>query len=122
MVVCLSSEGGSVQQPQKRDIRQLVAVIPPASEVLGRGVKKVLEKRVRVRLRDGVPNDVIYVSSKLASELDVKEKIQLSVSGRKFVLRVLVSEDIPESEVWANEEFMRRNGISDNSMATVRST
>lgn len=90
--------------------------------MLGKGVKKILEKRVRVRLRDGVPDDVIYVSGKLASELGVKEKIQLSVSGRKIVLRVLVSDDIPENEVWANEEFMRRNGISDNSMATVRST
>lgn len=118
----LSSEGSSPQQPQKRDIKQLVAVVPPASEVLGKGVKKILEKRVRVRLRDGVPDDVIYVSGKLASELGVKEKIQLSVSGRKIVLRVLVSDDIPENEVWANEEFMRRNGISDNSMATVRST
>ncbi|MEM0348359.1 MAG: hypothetical protein QW309_06820 [Zestosphaera sp.] len=118
----LSSEGSSPQQPQKRDIKQLVAVIPPASEVLSKGVKKVLEKRVRVRLRDGVPDGVIYVSSKLASELSVKDKVQLSVSGKKFMLKVFVSDDIPENEVWTNEEFMRKNGISDNSMATVRST
>ncbi|MGC8974764.1 MAG: hypothetical protein ACP5KB_01035 [Thermoprotei archaeon] len=117
----LSSEGSGPQQPQKRDIKQLVAVIPPASEVLGKGVKRVPEKRVRVRLKDSVSEGVIYVSSKLASELGVKEVIQLSVSGKRFTLRVSVSDSVPENEVWANEEFMRRNGVSDNSMATVRS-
>lgn len=118
----LSSEGSSPQQPQKRDIKQLVAVIPPASEVLGRGVRRVSEKRVRVRLKKSVPEDSVHVSSKLVGELGVKERIQLSVSGRRFVLSVFVSDDVPENEVWANEEFMRRSGISDNSMATVRST
>ncbi|MEO3992815.1 MAG: hypothetical protein QN229_00645 [Desulfurococcaceae archaeon TW002] len=117
----LSSEGSSPQPSQKRDIKQLVAVVPPASEVLGRGVRRVAERRVRVRLKEDVPESAVYVSSKLASELGVKEKIQLSVSGRRFVLNVFVSEDVPENEVWANEEFMRRNGISDNSMTTVRS-
>lgn len=117
----LSSEGGGPQQSQKRDVKQLVAVIPPASEVLGRGVRRVSERRVRVRLRGGVPEDSVYVSGKLVSELGVKEKIQLSVSGRRFVLSVFVSDDVPENEVWVNEEFMRRSGVSDNSMATVRS-
>lgn len=117
----LSDEGSTPQQPQKRDIKQLVAVIPPASETLGKRVKRVSEKRVRVRLKDSVPEEVIYISSKLASELGVKEVVQLSVSGKRLTLKVFVSDDIPESEVWANDEFMRRNGISDNSMATVRS-
>lgn len=81
----------------------------------------MLERRVRVRLSESIPEDVLQVSRKLANELGIKESAQLSVSGRKLVLKVLLSEDLPENEVQANEEFMRRNGVADNSMATVRS-
>lgn len=116
----LSSEGGS-QQTQKRDVRQLVAVIPPASEVLSKGMKRVLERRVRVRLKDEVPEGVLWIARRLADELGIKESAQLSVSGKKLVLKALASEELPENEVWANEGFMRRNGVADNSMATVRS-
>ncbi|MCC6032560.1 MAG: hypothetical protein LM561_00555 [Desulfurococcaceae archaeon] len=99
----------------------MVAVIPPASEVLGKGAKKIPERRVRIRLREGVPENTIYVSSKLAGELGIKDAAQVSVSGKKLTLRVLISEDLPEGEVWANADFMRKNGISDNSMVTLRS-
>ncbi len=116
----LSNEGGS-QQAQKKDVKQLVAVIPPASEVFSQGRRRVLERRVRVRLSETIPEDILQVSKKLAGELGIKEGAQLSVSGKKFVLKVLLSEELPENEVRANEEFMRRNGVADNSMATVRS-
>ncbi len=99
----------------------MVAVIPPASEVLGRGARRIPEKRVRIRLKEDVPGNTIYVSNKLASELGIKDTAQISVSGKKFTLRVLISEDLPEGEIWANADFMRKNGISDNSMVTLRS-
>lgn len=84
-------------------------------------MKRVFEKRVRVRLKDEVPEGILWIARRLADELGIKDSAQLSVSGKKLVLKVLASEELPESEVWANEDFMRRNGVADNSMATVRS-
>ncbi|MEM4486924.1 MAG: hypothetical protein QW116_06815 [Zestosphaera sp.] len=84
-------------------------------------MKRVLERRVRVRLGDDVPEGVLQIARRLADELGIKDSVQLSVSGRKLILKVLTSEELPENEVRANEDFMRRNGVADNSMATVRS-
>ncbi len=106
---------------QKRDIKQLVMVIPPASEILSKGVKQVREKRVRVRLKSEVPPGELKINTRLAKELNIKENVELSIAGRKrLVFKATILDDIPEGEVWANEELMKEKGIADNSMVTVR--
>jgi len=119
-VLSLSSEESKTPS-QKRDVKQLVMVIPPASEVLSKGVKQVKEKRIRVRLKSDVSPDELRINPRLAKELNIKESIELSIAGRKkLVFKATILEGIPEGEVWANEEFMKEKGVADNSMATVR--
>jgi hypothetical protein len=43
------------------------------------------------------------------------------VAGKKkLTLNVLPLSDVPENEVWINTEEMKIQGLSDNSIATVR--
>jgi hypothetical protein len=34
--------------------------------------------------------------------------------------KAVIDENIPQNEVWVNEELMKERGVSDNSLATVR--
>ena len=106
---------------EKRDIKQLVAVIPPASQILRKGESKRKERRIRVRLRDEVPEDELHLNPALAKDLGISGKAELSVPGKKrMVFKAVTNEAIPENEVWVNAELMRERGVADNSLATVR--
>lgn len=106
---------------KKRDIKALVAVIPPASQILGRKEKKVREKRIRVRLKDHVKEGEMYISPRLASELGIKDIAYLSVPGKKrMAFKVVLNDAVPYNEVWVNAEVMRERGVADNTLATVR--
>jgi len=115
----VEKKGEQVGEKKKLDVKSLVAVIPPADALL-RKEKKLQEKRVRVRYGN-VKEDQIRISKKLAEELGIKEKAYLVVAGRKrFLLNVIIDENLPENTVFANEELLRENGVADNSIATVR--
>ncbi len=106
---------------KKRDIKALVAVIPPASQVLGRREKKVRERRIRVRLKDNVKEGEIYISPRLASDLNIKDVAYLSIPGKKrMAFKVVVNDAVPQNEVWVNAEVMRERGVADNTLATIR--
>ncbi len=112
------SEG---EQGKKKDVKQLVAVIPPASQLMMKGGGKVKEKRVRLRLRKEVPENELHISPALLKYLEIKGGIEVSVAGKKrFRFKAVESEQVPENEVWANEALMKENGIADNSLVTVR--
>lgn len=114
------SEGEEKPQ-KKRDIKQLVAVIPPASQLMRREGPKVREKRIRVRLKDNVPPNELHLPPSLAKFIGVKERVELSVPGKKRMsFKPVLNESIPENEVWVNTEVMREKGVADNSLATVR--
>jgi len=107
------------EEGKKLDVKSLVAVIPPA-ETLLKKERKMQEKRVRVRYGN-VKRNQLVISKKLAEMLGIKDKAYLVVAGRKrFLLNVIINEELPENTVYANQELLQENGVADNSIATVR--
>ncbi len=116
-----SPEAKEGEEKEKRDIKALVAVIPPATQIMRRKEVRVLEKRIRVRLKDFIKEGEIHISESLASELQIKDRAALSVPGKKrLVFKAVINESVPSNEVWVNEEVMKERGVADNTLATVR--
>lgn len=108
---------------KKRDVRHLVAVIPPASQLLRREGPKRREKRIRVRLKAEIQPEELHLNPSVAKYLNITSKAELSVPGKKRMeFKAVINENVPENEVWVNEEIMRERGVADNSLATVRGT
>jgi len=109
----------SEEKKEKPDIKTLVEIIPPAG-TLKRKEKKVTEKRIRVRYSNAKENQIL-INKKLAEELGIKDKAYIVVAGKKrFLFNVVIDDSVPENIVYANTEFMKENGIADNSIATIR--
>ncbi|MGB9785294.1 MAG: hypothetical protein ACPLSO_05855 [Fervidicoccaceae archaeon] len=113
------SDNNEEKLPEKKDIKSLLAVIPPA----GSGIKqKVLkEKRIRIRYSSAKPGQIL-INPSLAKELGIGEKAEIVVAGKKkFVFSVVLEDSVPSNAVYANTDFMKENGVADNSIATLRS-
>ncbi len=107
------------EKPKKKiDIKALMSVVPPASALKAR-TSKVKERRVRLRWSDVNPQKA-KINPKLADELGVGDKLEVAVSGKRFVFEAIRDESVPEREVHVNENLMRTHGISDNTIAAVR--
>ncbi|HDI75464.1 MAG: hypothetical protein DRJ52_01835 [Thermoprotei archaeon] len=79
------------------------------------------EKRLRLRRKGEVSRGVAKISPKAAQYLNIKDTLEVVIAGKKrYYFKVLVSEDVPENEVWCNEEELREYGIADKSIATCR--
>lgn len=105
---------------KKHDVKLLVSIIPPASE-LKKEEKKFVERRVRVKQKDEVKPGQAMLSPKLAEELNVEEEVEIVVAGKKKLrFKAVLSENVQEKEVWCNSEVLREQGIADNSIATIR--
>jgi len=107
--------------PRKKiDVRSALAMIPPASQVLGRQ-KKQRERRVRLRFAEGVKEGIALLNPELLKEIGEVEHVEVVVAHRhRFRYRVVVDEKVPPNEIWVNGEKLPEYGISDNSIATVR--
>ncbi len=111
----------SKEEKEKPDIKSLVAIIPPAHEVLGKKGPRLAEKRIRVRHKPDIKPQYAKINPKLAEDLGIKEYLEIVVARRhKLVFKAIFDEQVPELEVWCNEELLRDKGIADNSIATVR--
>jgi len=107
------------EKPKKKiDIKALMSVVPPASALKAR-TSKVKERRVRLRWSDVNPQKA-KINPKLADELGIGDKLEVAVSGKRFVFEAIRDESVPEREVYVNENLMRSHGISDNTIAAVR--
>ncbi len=95
-------------------------MIPPAEEFRGRKQTKPKERRIRVRLDPDIPEDKALIHPSLARELGIKDKMIMSVSGKRFMFTVIVEESAPQNLVVVNEELMKEHGIADNSLVTIR--
>ena len=83
--------------------------------------QKAPEKRLRLRRRDEVDRGVGKLNSQTCKFLQISNKMEIVVAGkRKLALTVLPLSDVPENEVWINTEEMKIQGLSDNSIATIR--
>ncbi len=114
-------EESEEELPRKKiDIRSALAMIPPASQVLGKQ-KKQRERRVRLRFHNELKEGIAKVNPELLKEIGEAEYIEVVVAHRhKFRYRVEVDESVPPNEVWVNGEKLPEYGISDNTIATVR--
>jgi hypothetical protein len=106
---------------EKVDLKKLLAVIPPPSEVLSKKRQGVREKRIRLLYDNNISEEEARISPILARELGVKEYVEVSVAGKKrFRFKVLIDENAPLDYVYVNSELMKRNGIANNSICTIR--
>jgi hypothetical protein len=81
------------------------------------------EKRLRLRRRDEIEKGSSKLNSTTYKFLQISSRIEVVVAGKKKLeLNAIPLSDIPENEVWINTEEMRVQGLSDNSIATVRKT
>ena len=114
-------EDQSKQKEKKKDIKALVAVIPPATQLLGRKEKKLAEKRIRVRRKPNIKPEYAYINPQLAKELGVKEYLEIVIARRhRYAFKAILDENVPVNEVWCNEDLLREDGVADNSIATAR--
>jgi hypothetical protein len=81
------------------------------------------EKRLRLRRRDEIEKGSSKLNATTYKFLQISGRIEVVVAGKKKLeLNAIPLSDIPENEVWINTEEMRVQGLSDNSIATVRKT
>ena len=83
------------------------------------------ERRLRIRRRSDVDEGKAKMNPETMKELGISDKVEVVLVGggsreRRYVFAVIPSEDVPRNEVWCNEEEMRRLGVADNSIATIR--
>ncbi len=83
------------------------------------------EKRLRVRRSKFVDEGKAKINPELAQELEIRDKVEIVVVGggsreRKYIFDVVLDVNVPKNEVWCNEIEMKRLGIADNTMATIR--
>jgi hypothetical protein len=79
------------------------------------------EKRLRLRRRDEVDKGIGKINSQTCKFLQVSGRMTFVVAGKKKLeLTALPFPDVPENEVWINTDEMKIQGLSDNSIATVR--
>ncbi|MEM3655822.1 MAG: hypothetical protein QXP58_04845 [Thermoprotei archaeon] len=79
------------------------------------------EKRLRLRKKMDVAPTVARMNSKVVQELQIKDKIEIVIAGkRRLELSVVPIDDIPPNEVHCNDSTLTRSGIADNSIATIR--
>ncbi|MFP3217032.1 hypothetical protein [Acidianus sp.] len=108
------------QNEKKVDIKSLVSVIPPASELKSREREPPKEKRVKVRKKPEVDEGTIIISIKLVSQMNIKNEVEISVKGKRLRLKVISQDELQDIEVWANPSDMLKLGLEDNSTVTLR--
>lgn len=117
-----SEESKKEEVVKKTDVSRLVSIIPPASELFKK--EKVLsEKRIRVRYDESLPEDRLKIHKDLASMLGLKQDddVELVVAGKKrFVYKVVIVDNIESEVVFCNPNLLVKNGVADNSIATIR--
>jgi bifunctional DNA-binding transcriptional regulator/antitoxin component of YhaV-PrlF toxin-antitoxin module len=108
-------------KPGKVDISRLLAIVPSAAEL--RGEKKVLqEKRIRIRFDRSLVKPVAIVPTSIARELDIKtgDAVEIVVAGKKKAVFTAQVEDRGENVVIVYPAELEKQGVADNSIATIR--
>jgi len=108
-------------KPSKVDISRLLAIVPSAAEL--REEKKVLqEKRIRIRFDRSLVKPVAIVPTSIARELDIKtgDAVEIVVAGKKKAVFIAQVEDRGENVVIVYPAELEKQGVADNSIATIR--
>jgi len=118
-----SDSGGGESSGERPRI--LVPSFLTPGALRGEEKKVVRERRLRVRRRIDVEEGYAKLNPEIMRELGIVGSVEIVLVGggsreRKYVFKALPNDSVPRGEVWCNEEEMRRLGVADNSIATVR--
>jgi hypothetical protein len=118
------SQGEGERKPEEKPKLLIPSFLRPDTYVKEER-KEVRERRLRVRRRDDVEEGKAMLNPQIASELGIAGKVELVLVGggsreRRYVMDVVLNDKVPRGEVWCNADELRRLGIADNSIATVR--
>lgn len=113
-------ESGKREEHGRERVSKLVDIIPPAS-ALRESRRGLREKRIRIRYDASVKPDSAKLNSELAKMLNIVDRLELVVAGRaKFILNAIIDDSVEADRVHVNPDVMREEGVSDNSIATIR--
>ncbi len=107
---------------QKIDIKKLVSIVPPASE-LRRRQKLLREKRIRIKYDESLPEGAAKIPKDLAKMLGINDgdKIEIVVAGKKkFVFTATIIDETGTNYVYVYPAELEEKGVADNSIATLR--
>lgn len=117
----MEKSSATEEQGKKRDIKALLAVIPPPTALRKTTRPGAKERRIRIRHRDDVKRNEAIINPQLASEIKATNQVEVVVAGKKkFIFNIIINEKVPINEIWCNSELLKTHGIADNSIATVR--
>lgn len=108
------------EKEEKINIKNLVSIIPPATELRGKEKAPPKEKRVKVRKKTEVDEGTIIISNKLRDSMKIGSEVEISVKGKKLRLKVISQDGLEEIETWLNPADMLKLGLADNSTVTLR--
>lgn len=119
------SQGEGEKRPEGKPKLLIPSFLKPEAYVKEEK-KEVKERRLRVRRRDDVDEGKAMLNPQVASELGITDKVEIVLVGggsreRRYVFSVVVNDKVPRNEVWCNVEEMKKLGVADNSIATIRS-
>ncbi|WP_069806932.1 hypothetical protein [Vulcanisaeta thermophila] len=120
-----SGTGQEKPSERKQERKLLIPSFLTPSGIKGEEERKRSERRLRIRRRGDVDEGKAKMNPEVMRELSITDKVEVVLVGggsreRRYVFTVIPSDDVPRNEVWCNEEEMRRLGVADNSIATVR--
>jgi hypothetical protein len=79
------------------------------------------EKRLRLRRIDSMDKGTSRMNTATYKFLQMSGRLEIVVAGKKKLeLKTAAFPEVPENEVWANTDEMKIQGLSDNSIATIR--
>jgi hypothetical protein len=118
------SQGEGERKPEEKPKLLIPSFLRPDTYIKEER-KEVRERRLRVRRRDDVEEGKAMLNPQIASELGIAGKVELVLVGggsreRRYVMDAILNDKVPRGEVWCNANELRRLGIADNSIATVR--
>lgn len=110
-----------VHKSSKADISKILAIIPSATE-LKREKKVLQEKRIRIKFDRNLTGPLAKIPVHIANELGIKsgDLVEVVVAGKKKVIFTAEVVDTGENVVAVCPADLERQGISDNSIATIR--
>ncbi|NHJ05812.1 MAG: hypothetical protein EAX90_13380 [Candidatus Heimdallarchaeota archaeon] len=78
------------------------------------------ERRLRILHDETAKEGELVIHSKLKDELDIKTKAEIVVAKRRFTFKIKTKTTVEEDKIYGNPEDLLREGIQDNSIATIR--
>lgn len=80
----------------------------------------VKERRLRILHDETAKEGELVIHSKLKDELDIKTKAEIVVAKRRFIFKIKTKATVEEDKIYGNPDDLLREGIQDNSIATIR--